>query len=118
MHCVERGTYYGVRHNQTDDGVFDYLAGVEVEELTNTPNAFSVLRLAAHRYAAFPHNGGVSTVSDTLATIHAEWLPVLGYEAAVAPTFERYDADFDRSSGKGGCEIWVPLKVGNGPQPH
>ena len=43
-------------------------------------------------------------------TIWSKWLPESGYEAADAPTFERYGEEFDGVTGLGGVEIWLPIK--------
>ena len=42
-------------------------------------------------YAAFTHQGHVSTIRGTMNAIWNNWLPASEYEAADAPGFERYD---------------------------
>ncbi|HEY4041845.1 MAG TPA: AraC family transcriptional regulator [Rhodopila sp.] len=101
---------YGVCYN-TDDTGFDYIAGVEVEDLSSLPKDFARLRVSEQRYAVFTHSEHVSTVQGTFTTIFNDWLPKSGHKPADAPVFERYDERFDPRTGMGGFEIWVPLKV-------
>ena len=37
-------------------------------------------------------------------------LQPFGLKAADAPSFERYDENFDPRTGNGGLEIWVPVR--------
>lgn len=100
---------YGVCHNMTEVGG-DYLACVEVKDISAVPPAFVRLRLEPRRYAVFTHVGPVSEVSHTYMSIFDEWLPGAGYQFAHAPLFERFDTRFDPETGLGGFEIWVPIE--------
>jgi len=99
---------YGVCYN-TDEGGFDYIAGVEVADFGAVPKDFARLRIGAQRYAVFTHSEHVSTVRGTFMAIFNDWLPRSGYQAADGPVFERYDEAFDPRTGLGGFEIWVPI---------
>jgi len=101
---------YGVRYNGDDDGNFDYLCGVEVGTFTGLAARFDRVRVPEHRYAVFRHAEHVATIRRTQHTIWSTWLPESGYEAADAPTFERYGEEFDGATGLGGVEIWLPIK--------
>ena len=101
---------YGVCYN-TDDSGFDYLAGVEVDDLGSLPGDLARLRVPAQRYAVFIHKEHVSTVRGTFMAIFNHWLPQSGHQAADAPVFERYDERFDPHAGTGGFEIWVPIRT-------
>jgi AraC family transcriptional regulator len=103
-------TAYGVCYN-TDDTGFDYIAGVEVADISSIPKQFTHLLVAEQRYAVFSHEQHVASVKGTFMAIFNDWLPKSGHQPADAPVFERYDERFDPRSGTGGFEIWVPLKV-------
>jgi AraC family transcriptional regulator len=101
---------YGVCCNGDDAGNFDYIAGVEVSDFSDLPREFSKVRIPEQRYAVFTHSDHISTIRRTVNTIWNHWLPASGLKAADAPSFERYDENFDSLTGNGGLEIWVPVK--------
>jgi AraC family transcriptional regulator len=101
---------YGVCCNCDDAGNFDYIAGVEVADFSDLPREFSRVRIPEQKYAVFTHAEHISTIRRTVNTIWNHWLPISGMKAADAPSFERYDENFDPATGNGGLEIWVPVK--------
>ena len=101
---------YGVCCNGDDSGNFDYIAGVEVSDFSDLPREFSRVRIPEQRYAVFTHRDHISSIRRTVNTIWNHWLPASGLKAADAPSFERYDENFDPLTGDGGLEIWVPVK--------
>ena len=101
---------YGVCCNGDDSGNFDYIAGVEVSDFSGLPREFSRVRIPEQRYAVFSHKDHISTIRRTVNTIWNHWLPASGLKAADAPSFERYDENFDPVTGNGGLEIWVPIR--------
>jgi AraC family transcriptional regulator len=101
---------YGVCCNGDDAGNFDYIAGVEVSGFSDLPQPFFRVRIPEQRYAVFTHREHVSTIRRSINTIWNQWLPVSGLKVADAPTFERYDENFDPVTGNGGFEIWVPVR--------
>ena len=101
---------YGVCCNGDDSGNFDYIAGVEVADFSDLPRDFSRVRIPEQRYAVFSHKEHISTIRRTVNTIWNHWLPASGMKAADAPSFERYDENFDPATGNGGLEIWVPVR--------
>lgn len=103
-------TAYGVVCNTDDAANFDYLCGVEVSDFSRLPKDWGRVRIPEQKYAVFAHRGHISTIRDTLASIWSKWLPESGHEAADAPTFERYGAEFDSNTGNGGLEVWIPIK--------
>jgi AraC family transcriptional regulator len=100
---------YGVCCNGDDAGNFDYIAGVEVRDFSGLPREFSRVRIPEQRYAVFSHQDHISTIRRTINTIWNHWLPASGLKAADAPSFERYDENFDPLTGNGGLEIWIPV---------
>ena len=100
---------YGVCCNADDAGNFDYIAGVEVADFSDLPREFSRVRIPEAKYAVFTHSDHISTIRRTVNTIWNHWLPASGLKAADAPSFERYDENFDPLTGNGGLEIWIPV---------
>jgi AraC family transcriptional regulator len=101
---------YGVCSNMDGKGNLDYLAGVEVKSFDGMPAELTQMTLAPQRYAVFAHQGHVSALSSTWMDIFDKWLPKSGRELAAAPSFERYDEEFDPAAPIGHVEIWVPVK--------
>ncbi len=101
---------YGVCWNYRAGAGFDYLTGVEVADADGLPGDFTCIRLPAQRYAIFPHHDHVSAIPATMEAIWTKWAPESGLELADAPCFERYSQQFNPRTGKGGIEIWIPLK--------
>lgn len=101
---------YGVCWNTKPGCDFDYLAGVEVKDLSGLPADFKHLRIPAGRYAVFTHRQHVSALPNTIEASWMKWLPNSGYEAAQSPCFERYTEEFNPHTGMGGMEIWIPIK--------
>ncbi len=101
---------YGVCWNYRAGAGFDYLTGVEVADADNLPGDFTCIRLPAQRYAVFPFHDHVSTIPAAMEAIWTQWAPESGLGIADAPCFERYSRQFNPQTGKGGIEIWIPLK--------
>ena len=107
---------YGVVLSQSSDGSCDYVAGVEVSDLSKLPTEFARLSIPAHRYAVFAHHEHVSKLGETIGAIWSKWLPGSGAEAAreakgTPAFFERYGEGFNPQEGKGDVEVWVPVKA-------
>ena len=101
---------YGVCCNGDDSGNFDYIAGVEVADFSDLPREFSRVRIPEQKYLVFTHSEHISTIRRTVNTIWNHFLPHSDMKVADAPNFERYDEKFDKMTGNGGLEIWVPVK--------
>ncbi|MDD0993979.1 GyrI-like domain-containing protein [Pseudomonas sp. TNT2022 ID681] len=104
------GETYGLCCNPDGNGGFEYIAGVEVRSISLLPKDFRYYTLAPQRYAVFEHQGDVRKIGHTFEKIWKQWLPASGEEAADAPEFERYGADFDPDCRDAMVEIWLPLK--------
>ncbi|WP_409281534.1 GyrI-like domain-containing protein [Pseudomonas defluvii] len=102
---------YGLCCNPDGQGGFEYIAGVEVTSTEALAQAFRWYTLAPQHYAVFEHRGAISAIGQTFERIWKEWLPGSGEQAADAPEFERYSADYDPGSDNNVVEIWLPLKV-------
>jgi len=96
-------------------GGIDYLTGVEVRSASGIPDEFTVVDLPEQKYAVFPHREHVSRLRETLDAIGNIWVPESGHAVARgtadAPDFfERYSKEFDPRTGRGGMEVWIPIK--------
>ena len=104
-------TTYGVHANSDDDGLFEYIAGIEVSAFEGVPSELKRLRIPAQTYAVFTHRDHISAIRNTWNDIFSTWLPQSGRTMADGPEFERYGDDFDPRTGNGNVEIWIPLVV-------
>jgi AraC family transcriptional regulator len=102
---------YGVVYNFDSDSNFDYMCGVEVQGSSPLPDGFQILQVPRQKHAVFIHKGHVASIRATFAAIWSKWLPGSGYQAAEAPTFERYGPEFNPTTGMGGFEIWIPIQA-------
>ncbi len=102
---------YGVCWNMDGKGGLDYLAGVEVARFDGLPAELTRMALTPQLYAVFAHTGHVSALSQTWMAIFDKWQPKSGYKIAAAPSFERYDEEFDPAVAMGHVEIWIPVKA-------
>ena len=89
---------------------FEYMSGVQVNSLEVLPAGTGKMRVPAARYAVFAHDGNVETVAESWSAIVSGWLPGSGFQPANSPDFERYDERFDKVTGDGGFEIWMPIE--------
>ena len=87
-----------------------YIAGAETDGMSDAPGELTTITLAPQRYAVFRHEGHISDIRRTWATIFETWFPASGATRAEAPDFERYSADFDPIAGTGYVEIWIPIE--------
>ena len=101
---------YGVVRAMRDDRGIDYLTGVEVTDLKKLPADYRSVQIPAGRYIVFTHAGHVSEIGRTCDTIWSQWAPECGLVLAQSPWFERYTEAFNPQTGRGGIEIWLPLK--------
>ena len=103
-------------HKSADEPkpVLDYLAGVEVEDLSHVPEgmvgrkiggglaAFFLVRLAG---------GPIGTeIGAAYDHIWRQWMPKSGYVPTVDYDIERYDYRFDPKTLTGIIELVVPIK--------
>lgn len=97
------------------DQEYYYMAGCAVEDLTGLPDTFAAFIIPSQTYAAFPHQGHVSNICNTVAFIFDKWLPTSCYTHSSALEnslhfFERYGENFDPQKGEGDIEIWLPIE--------
>jgi AraC family transcriptional regulator len=105
------GAAYGVRCNDDDAGNFDYICGVAVKDFAGISATWTRLRIPEQNYAVFQHLDHVSTIRRAWNAIWNSWLPASAYEAVDAPVFERYDKQFNSTTGQGGFELWIAIQA-------
>jgi len=104
------GPAYGVCFN-FESNEFDYLCGIEVNNVAGLPREFRHVQIPAHRYAVFMVPDNISTIQEVIHTIWNQWMPASGHKGANAPAVECYRENFDPQSGDGGFEIWVAIEA-------
>lgn len=93
------------------EGTFRYTCGVAVDTPRDVPAELEVIDLDARPYLAFVHKGHISELRHTMNAIWSQYIPVSADQAdGDAPMFELYDEKFDAKTGRGGLEIWIPIK--------
>jgi len=101
---------YGVCYNFDSEGIFDYMAGVEVKDASDLSGELKNLKVPAQKYAVFTHKEHIASIRATYTAIWSNWFPESGHKAATAPNFERYGPEFNPTTGTGGLEIWIPIE--------
>jgi AraC family transcriptional regulator len=104
------GMSYGVSHNGTPEGSFDYLCAVEVSGSAAVPEGFTSLRIEPVQVAVFRHQGLVHEITATITAIFSEWIPRSGYSMfGPINVIEQYSEDFDPRTNAGWVDLWVPV---------
>lgn len=104
------GATYGVCANSSEDGL-DYFAAVAVAGNADLPAGLKTIDVPPARFAVFAHKGHLSEIRNVFGAVLGEWLPRSGYQLADGPSLERYGESFDPATGRGGYEVWVPLRA-------
>lgn len=109
------GVTYGVCFPaETQEGEFEYMAAIAVENFDEIPEGMVGRTVPAHKYAVFTHKTGDDTLHNDLQKsvqyIWGVWLPKSGFEHAKVPDFEYYDHRMDPFTGKGEFDLYLPIK--------
>jgi AraC family transcriptional regulator len=97
-----------------ENGEFEYVIGVEVNENHDIPAGYHVCTLPQALYAVFTtppadNSGFVSSIQGTWNYIYSEWFPNSGYEFANnGIDFELYDERMMGETGKV-IDIYIPV---------
>jgi len=96
---VDARTYGVCRMENAREGIFRYIAGVEVAGDAPLPDGFERIALAAHRYAVFRLTLDGTPLHPqmqaAMGRIWGELLPRCGRKTVPAPDFELYPSDFE-----------------------
>jgi AraC family transcriptional regulator len=93
-----------------EDGNFEYICAAEVTAFGKTPHGLIEMTLSPQRYAVFAHDGHVSEIGATYNAIWNTGLPESGLRVADAPCIEQHRPTFNRNTGMGGVDIWIPIR--------
>lgn len=96
---------------QDADESIEYLCSVEVRPQSPTPSGLTLRTLAPQRYAVFHHEDHVAAIRDSWHAIWSGWVPGTAVEPAAAPALEIYGDAFDPATGRGGVELWLPIRI-------
>jgi predicted transcriptional regulator YdeE len=95
-HSVD-SQYYGVSFAAGPDGSFDYMAGMAVRPVAETPEGLEVRKVPAATYAVFACP--VQSIGQTYRYIFSEWRAESGCEIDNAtPAFEEYPPATDTNA--------------------
>jgi predicted transcriptional regulator YdeE len=90
-----------------------YIAGMEVDSLSEIPAGMKSKEISAANYAVFTYNGPIDGLPKFFGHIYAEWMPKSGYsmDSKLSLDFEYYpERVMDMNAAK--IEIWVPVVKG------
>ncbi len=101
--------YYGVSFAAGPDGSFDYLAGMAVRPVAETPEGLEVRAVPAATYAVFACP--VQSIGETYRYIFGGWRAESGYATDdAAPAFEEYPPATDTNAP---VLLHVPIREGH-----
>jgi len=102
------GAAYGICRDMESDGVFEYLACMEVEEIREIPEGMERWDVPEQTYAVFPCK--LATIGEAYRYAFEEWLPASGYRRGDSPDFEYYDESFDPNDAENSqLYIYIPI---------
>lgn len=102
------GAAYGICGNMEADGVFEYLAGLEIKDIREIPEGMDRWDVPEQTYAVFPCK--LSTIGEAYRYAFQEWLPTSGYQRGDGPDFEYYDYTFDPNDAEN-SQLYVYIPV-------
>jgi len=107
-HRSEHGYSYGVCRDLTEDGQFEYMAGVAVDKVADVPEGMADWTVPAQKYAVFTCT--LPTLAAAYEHAFRTWLPQSDYQRAEGPDFELYDESFDAEKEDSELFIYVPIE--------
>ena len=99
---------FGLCKPADENGVFEYLAGMEVSSTEDIPDGMESWEVTAGKYAVFPCT--LKTIGETYKYAFETWLPGSDYEYMQGIDFEFYDEDFDADVEDSTLYIYIPIK--------
>ncbi|MBL7063117.1 MAG: GyrI-like domain-containing protein [Anaerolineae bacterium] len=99
---------YGVCGPHEEEGVFQYVAGFEVDSVADIPEGMVSRQVPEQTYAVFPCT--LETLHEAYQYAFQTWLPQSDYQAGDGPDFELYDEDFRQEVEGSQMYIYIPIK--------
>jgi AraC family transcriptional regulator len=107
-HIADPHVCYGVCDNEDEStGVFDYIAGLPVTDVSEIPEGMIHWEIPEQTYAMFTCT--LSGIHEAFAYAYKTWLPQSGYQRADGPDLELYDEEFEPESGRDKMYIYIPI---------
>jgi AraC family transcriptional regulator len=104
----QTGAAYGLCGHMEPDGVFEYLAGVQVTPSAVAPQGMTRWEVPAQIYAVFPCT--LATIHQAYEQAYQVWLPGSGYEHSNGPAFELYPDTFEPDDpGSQAMFVYIPV---------
>jgi AraC family transcriptional regulator len=99
---------YGVEDNfDHDAGVWNYVAGYEVEADAPVPPGMAKKHIPEQTYAVF--QTVLPEIGKTMDAIYQTWLPESEYRRADGPEFELYNEEFNPPMGLLTMYVYIPI---------
>jgi AraC family transcriptional regulator len=102
------GPAYGVCQDMEADGVFEYVAGMQVSQVDKVPQGMVSWEVPEQKYAAFPCT--LPTLGEAYEYAFETWLPQSGFKRAGGPDFELYDDEFEVDIADSTMYIYIPIE--------
>ena len=102
------GAAYGICRDMEADGIFEYLACLEIKDIREIPEGMERWDVPEQTYAVFPCKLG--TIGEAYRYAFQEWLPASGYQRGDGPDFEYYDYTFDPNDAEN-SQLYVYIPV-------
>jgi predicted transcriptional regulator YdeE len=102
--------YYGASFGTEQQGFIEYVAGVAVENVENSPEGLVLRKIPEGQFAVF--SCPVQAIGETYRHIFGEWLTTSGFQLdGSVPSFEKYPPAGDTMSP---VLIHIPIRRGQG----
>ena len=100
---------YGVMLNYDEaTGEFDYIATMEVHQISEIPEGMVSIEIPEQTYAVFPCT--LATLREAYDAAIKEWLPNSKYKHSGGPEFELYDEHFVPQDVHSKFYYYMPIK--------
>lgn len=105
--------FFGVCQHPADSqdpGMFDYVAGVLVEDTDEPfPADFGIMQVPACRIAWFEHHGSIDQIGQTYDRIYTHWLPHTSVVPSIGLDVLVIDENFNGDSPDSRIGIWIAI---------
>ena len=105
---MEQGSY-GIVHGFSGDDAWRYACAYEVKTLGAVPEGYAVITAPAATFAVFKSGEHVGQIGEVIGAV-MDWVETSDYQSDKGPMLEFYGPSYVPETGKGGFEIWTPVK--------
>lgn len=93
-----------------EDGIFTYVAGVPVKDLSSIPEGMVGVSIPENRYAVFTLTSVVENIHGAVKEVFSKWLPESGHRLCDNYDFEYYGEGFKANDPEHNVYFYVPIK--------